>query len=711
MRVVVDTTAAGARSGSVTLAYQSNGTGTSGLATIGVGTQTVNVSGNVYQAASGQILTAPLNFGTVQVGQSVSQALQIRNTAVGPAGFVEDLNASFGASSGTGAGLISGSGAVNGLTAANTNNGSMIVNVNTGAAGAVNGSIAVNYFSTGTVAGVSNGLGTLAVGSQGYGVQGTIQMNGQVVDQASPHINSPNIDLGNVRQGAASPTGLVSITNVATGNQQAALNASISASIPVTAGGSFNLLAPGATNNSNLSVGINTGTAGAISGVATIAFVSDASNIGGCAPNCQLNLASQSVVVSGAVYRLANPTNATTSVTLAARVGDTSPLGAVTVTNASPDIYTEALRVTAGVASSGFSVGANPGNIAAQSTGTLNVGLSTAIAGHIAGTLGLNYTSTGIGTTNAADIGVGGTTIALSGNVYTAAQAVVQNSVSFGIVHVGDLVAARGVAVQNGAAVSALNDSLNANIGAATGPFTSNGGSVSNLLAGGAANTSNLTVGLDTGTAGVFSGTAIVNAASHNPEMIDLALAPGLVSLSGQVNNYASSAFGFTSGAGSFAGSGLAFILDFGDIIVGSGALSANLFATNDAPFGFPADLLSGSFNLVGANDFGFSGFNPFTSLAAGGVFEGLGVSFANVGFIGLLQTTITLNGVGYNASGYSAAIDPITLTLRANVVNSASVPEPPTGLLLALALGLIAAGKLRRRALPMCATRSLSLH
>ncbi len=40
---------------------------------------------------------------------------------------------------------------------------------------------------------------------------------------------------------------------------------------------------------------MNTGSAGAINGTATVGFVSDASNVGDCAPNCQLNLPSQNV--------------------------------------------------------------------------------------------------------------------------------------------------------------------------------------------------------------------------------------------------------------------------------------------------------------------------------------------------------------------------------------------------------------------------------
>ena len=69
---------------------------------------------------------------------------------------------------------------------------------------------------------------------------------------------------------------------------------------------SFNLLNPGATNASQLQVGLNTATAGnftgANAGTATINFVSDASNVGNCAPNCQLSIGNQTVNVSGKVY-------------------------------------------------------------------------------------------------------------------------------------------------------------------------------------------------------------------------------------------------------------------------------------------------------------------------------------------------------------------------------------------------------------------------
>ena len=129
-------------------------------------------------------MSAPLNFGTVQVGQVVTQNLVIQNTGLGPNGFVEDLNATFGASSGTGAAQISGTGSRTGILAGGTTGGAgtMTVNVNTAAAGTINGAIAVNFTSAGMVAGVSNGLGNTGVGSGSYGVSGVIQTGGNVIN-------------------------------------------------------------------------------------------------------------------------------------------------------------------------------------------------------------------------------------------------------------------------------------------------------------------------------------------------------------------------------------------------------------------------------------------------------------------------------------------------------------------------------------------------
>ena len=404
MGVGVNTTSSGAKTGTVTLNYQTNGTVggiSNGLGVAGANApQVINVNGNVYQAASGSLQTGPLNFGTVQVGQTINQSLVVRNTATGAAGFVEDLHAAFGAS---GNGQITGSGGLSGIAAGSNStgaNGTMTVTVNATTAGALNSGIAVNYTSAGAVGGVSNGLGTLAVGSENYAVSGTIQAVGNVINQANALVNNPTINLGAVRVGAAAPSGTVSVTNVASAPPQAALNASIAAtSGPATAGGSFSGLVPGATNNGSLLVGLNTGTAGNFTGgnagTATISFVSDASNVGNCAPNCQLSLASQVVNVAGKVYTQAVGQLATGAVNFGVvRVGDTVSARNITINNtAASTALNDTLRADLTGLAGPLSGNGSVSGIAAQASGQLAVGLSTVNAGVFSQTGSVGFTS------------------------------------------------------------------------------------------------------------------------------------------------------------------------------------------------------------------------------------------------------------------------------------------------------------------------------
>jgi hypothetical protein len=575
LRVGVDTTTAGAKSGNVTLAYQSDGTGAngrSGLAAIGAGTQTLAVSGNVYQTAIGALQTPALNFGTVQVGQSVSQNLVVRNVATGAAGFVEDLNASFGSASGTGAGLISGSGSLSGITAGSSSgaaNGTMTVAVNTAAAGIVNGNIAVNYFTAGSINGVGNGLGIAAANSELFGVAGSIQASGNVINQANPLVTTPTINLGAVRVGAAAPSGTVSISNVAGAPPQAALNASIApADGPVTASGSFNLLNPGATDSSSLRVGLNTTTAGnftgANAGSATINLVSDASNVGNCAPNCQLNLAPQSVSVQGKVY--------------------------------------------------------------APAVGQLD----------------------------------------------TAA-------LDFGIVRVGDTVAARNVVVTNAAAVTALNDTLRADLSGVGSPFSSSQ-SVAQI---GAQASGSIVVGLATASAGVFNQTGTVSFLSQNPDMADVSAgANGSVQIKAQVNNLANAAFDLNAGIGVLKQFGDQYVLDLGNIVIGT--LISELLSLENRVVG-PADDLRGLFNTQAADDFAYIGWDPFTGLTAGQAITGLQVGFTATK-LGRVDDLIAFDGWGYNASDPAGLAQSRSLLIRANVISAGEVPEPGTTVLVSIA-------------------------
>ncbi len=534
-----------------------------------------------YQVAQGRLNTAALNFGTVQVGQQVSQTLSFTNTATGAAGYVEDLNVGFGQTSGTGAGRISGSGSITGLTAGSTNASGLVVTVNTSSAGAVSGAIGITYASAGTVNGTSNGLGVLALSGTSYGVTGTIQGQGTVVDQAKPVVNTPTVNLGAARVGDAALAGVVSVTNQATGNQQAALSASIVGTAPVTASGTFNLLAPGATNASALKVGLGTGTAGSFGGMATLTLVSDASNIGGCGSNCQMTLAPQNVNVSGKVY-------------------------------------------TAAV-----------------------------------------------------------------GQVNT-------QSVDFGIVHVGDNVAARGISVTNAAAASALNDVLAGGVSTSSAGFTASG-SLGSGVGAGQTSAAGLGVGLNTASAGRFTGTAAVALASHDADLADLGVGTTSVALTGQVNNYAAGGFTQSGGAGALGRlSATAYTLDFGTFVLGAANQTATLAVGNVAQ-GF-ADFLSGSFTQTGSG-FTLGGFNPFSNLAGGGSLGGLMVSF-NGATAGMFSEVITLNGVGTNVSGYSGAVAPVTLTLRGQVGGAVTTPEPGTWALLAAGLAGVGVAARRRRRL-----------
>lgn len=72
MSVGVDTTTAGNKTGSVQLALQSNGLGTSGLGLTTLAPQTIAVNGKVYASAVAQVNTPVVDFGVVRRGDLVT---------------------------------------------------------------------------------------------------------------------------------------------------------------------------------------------------------------------------------------------------------------------------------------------------------------------------------------------------------------------------------------------------------------------------------------------------------------------------------------------------------------------------------------------------------------------------------------------------------------------------------------------------------------
>ena len=814
--------AAGVNSGSVTLSLASNGTGTSGLSTLALSDKTVNTSITGYNLAQATI-NNPLDFNLGNIlltGGSVTKTVSITNSAASGI-YSEALNAAFGTITNTGVGNVNtNNGSINGLLAGNTDALTMQVTYTPTAQGTINASVQLLLASNGTA--IGDGLGITALPSQLLSLLGTVTGTVGTLAQAGPATPNP-VNLGNVRVNTSAPSQALSIQNVATGPAEG-LNATISTATPgLTASGSFSNLAAQAINNSNLVVGMNTSTAGSRNGTATITLASDGTFNGGVTtslgtqtinvtggvyqvaqPSIQtsvnlgnvrlgsgsnqtitigntnisptgyqegldaavgsqtnatgtgsitnlaaggtsnaitvgmtasvagvntgsvalalasdgsttsglstLSLGNQTVNTSITGYRLANPTLNTPSVTLYARVGDASPTASVSVTNTSPDIYTEGLNASIGTSSSGFTAGGSISNLAAQGTNSsaMQIGLGTGTAGTFGGTAALTLASTGAGTTGASDYSLTSQNVTLNGKVYQQAVATVNTpTVDFGIVHVGDTLGlTQGVSVTNSAQTAALNDVLTGSLSGATGPFTAGGTLGSGLAAG--ASSSSLTATLNTANAGIFSGTATAGFQSHNADMADLILANTTINLKAQVNNYANPDYQLVSGSGSLthsSGSGLITLYDlnFGNVTQGSGNETAILNLLNDITG--PADNLKGTFDLTGVNasDFLLAGFGDssgnFSGITAGNGLNGLQITFetSTLG-LGTFTDTIYLNATGYNDSGYSGQFAQIELDITGNVVGGQQAPVPEPATLLLIGSGLLGLAGMRRR-------------
>lgn len=409
------------------------------------------------------------------------------------------------------------------------------------------------------------------------------------------------------------------------------------------------------------------------------------------------NVAGQTLAITGAAYRPAEASTLAAPVQLAAqRVGGTATQALTLGNTAVADSFSE--RLNASLSGTGAIVVS--GSVSLLSAGAtsdaLRIGADTAIAGVKNGTATVSLASDGTGTSGLSLLALGTQQVAVSGKVYAPAVAQAQTTlVDFGIVRVGDTVATRPVVVGN-AATGALTDTLRATLGGAPAPFTAAG--TASAVAAGQVDGSSLSVALNTGSAGVFSGAAQIGFASQNPDMADLALAGAAVALRAQVNHLAAAELSLVSGAGSFSGSAGRYTLSFGTLVQGGAALTARLALGNAAPQVGWSDALAGSFDLSGllsGQMLGAAGFGNFIGLAAGTSLDTLVLSLDSSS-LGNFSGVILLNARSTNAYDPAGrALGPIELHLQGSVV---AVPEPQTWLLMLGGLGLLLPTLLRRR-------------
>ena len=691
--VGIDTASAGAKVGAVALDLESDGDGINSLGQTALSGQTVNVSGNVFRLADA-LIDNPLAFafGSVQVGDSVNQAVSITNNVLAD-GFSERLNASFGAASDVR--ITNNSGGFNLLGATVTDNTSLVVGIDTSVAGSVTGTQTLNFVSDG--AGTSD-FGTTALADQDLNVSAIISAN--VFRLANPVINNGQpLAFGNFREGDVVSAQALSITNdVPNDGFSEALDAQAAGTTGgvTNNGGSFTLLLPGATDDTSITVAIDTSTAGNKGGNQTVDFQSNGQGSSGLGIT---PLPSQDVAVTGQVFRVAKSQVTPDPVTLNGRVGDTLSQALAIANIAAADGFSEGLGVSSIGAGGEASVSGSLAGLidAGSSDSGVIAGIDSSSAGAKSGSIDIDFTSDGSnGSSGLMAIANGSTNVVVQGNIYQAAVAGVDATpIDFGIVHVGDVVATQNIAVSNTAAVVALNDVLTGGLSQVDAPFNGSGNLGAGVAAGGT-DSGSINVGLNTATSGMFSGDATLTLASHNPDLSDLGLGDFDVALTGQVNEFANPVFDFVSGDGTLSGGALAFEIDLGNIVQG-GSRQSTLQVLNDV-VGL-ADLLDGGFLTSGGGLFSLSGFTPFVDLAAGDSAGPLlvGLDTASLG-LGLVTGSVILQAVGHNAGGFSQNFGDITLALRANVVSSSAAPEPPTFVILLLAGGLMLRLVRRRR-------------
>ncbi|MGE0432709.1 MAG: choice-of-anchor D domain-containing protein [Planctomycetota bacterium] len=653
LTVSLDTSTAGAKSGTATISLASDGTGTSGFGALELAPQTVNVSGNVYRFAEASAHSPePIVFANRHVGSAASQALTLSNLAAAD-GFSESLDASIGGATGN----ATTNGGSFGLLAAGASNGTALaVGIDTSSAGAKSG--------TATITLTSNGAGTSELGTTALGTQ-TVNVSGNVFRFAEASAHSPEpIVFANRHVGSAASQALTLSNLAAADGFSESLDASIGGATgnATTNGGSFGLLAAGATNASSLAVGIDTSSAGHKVGTATITLTSNGASTSELGTTA---LGTQTVNVSGNVYRFAQAGTVTAVEFGNVHVGDVVSRTLSLSNIAAADGFSESLdAVFGGVSDTRILTSGGVSGLAAGATdsSSLVVGLDTSTAGSLTGFATLNFTSNGAGTSGLGTTSLGFQNVGVTTNVavYRFAEGAVDTAqpVDFGAFRVGDVAGTQGVTVRNAAVNDGFSESLDVSVASVDAGFTASGAVTG--LAAGASNGSGINVGLDTSTAGTKTGQATLDYVSNGTGTSDLgltAVGSEAVALTGRV---------YAQAVASVETVGI----DFGIVHVGD-VIGAQSVTVRNVAAGTLTDNLLGSISAVPA------GFVGNGSLGATGLTQGEASSALNVGLstnaAGVFSGEASLSFASHNAEMADLLLGNQAVTLSAQVNNYAN--------------------------------------
>jgi formylmethanofuran dehydrogenase subunit C len=669
--VSVDTSSAGAKSGSVNFSFATNGTGTSGLAEEAIAGGSVTVNANVFALAN-PIISGLLQFGNVQQGSTQIRSITVENRLLAGvlAQFQEGLNANFGSVTGD---VQSVAGSILNLGAGASDTSTLTVRLNTATAGAKSGSVEILLQSNGTG---TSGLGNLDLPSQNVTVLGQVDTQGSVFRLAQATLDPTSVAFGSRRVGDVAPTQVLTITNSALNDGfSERLDASVGATTgrATGSGGPVSLLAAGASST-DISVSIDTSVAGA-NGSVTINFASNGAGTSGAGIT---PLASQVVTLGGAVFQAAIAGSQPAEITLASRrIGDAAATANLTIINTAPGTggFTESLSATA-TGNNGFTVNgagqATTGDLGVGGSEGLTIARGTGAAGAFTGSISIANTSLAAAGSGLSNLTLASQSVTVNSSVFQAAIAGSQPAeITLASRRVGDAAATAVLTISNVApGTGGFTESLSATASGNNG-VTVNGGGQASTGALGVGGSQELTIARGTGTAGSFTGAVSIantSLAIAGSGLSDLALASQTVTVNSAVYQAA------------IAGSQPASIT-LAARRVGDAAATANLTISNIAPGtgGFTEAL---SATAIGSNGVTVNGAGQASTgaLGVGGsqgltIARGTGTAGSSTGAVSIANTSLAIAGSGLsdlelagqsvtvNSNVYAAAVAQLATT------------------------------------------------